>query len=566
MGKIIMYLLESSAVLAFFYLLYVLILRRETFFSLNRFFLLGILVFSMLFPFMSFDFNPGKVEVLEHPVKEISKFRMSYFDTMAKWEFENFSGSVSAETAVNANSAEGSGFRWLSIVITGFLMLYAIGVVVCLSRVTMALRWLWKMIATYPHEKIDNMKVVKLPNPVAPFSFLEYVFIHEGTAGSPEFDQILAHEKTHIQQRHSIDLIFVQLVAAFLWFNPLIWKLIKSLKTTHEYIADEKIMNAGYSLVEYQTMLLSQLISNNSYGLVHNFNLSFIKKRIAMMKNNKSGWSGKVKVAGTIIAGVVASIIFVQCNSKIEEQVSPEPIESVAAAFTNGINLPVLPEIRYKFNGDLNDAVNLTIAGDKVMINEKDCELGEMVSAIEKSGLSEKGIIVTRIDKDQKMKLVRDVLQELRKADRRKLLYLGQTRDGKKVETALLLPPTAEHAINKYNVKPVLDPEEYIAAGKLDPLRIDLGRKVEDITGQEIYDFVMSHVNKNSTDYLVVAKYNDDDTYGHYLSNFLLIQEGFRKIYEEQAQKVFGKDYYDLGKEEFASIRKNIPMSVAVSD
>jgi beta-lactamase regulating signal transducer with metallopeptidase domain len=153
------------------------------------------------------------------------------------------------------------------------------------------------MIAIYPHAEMDGVKIIKLPFPTAPFSFFRYVFVRDEMVGTPEFDHILAHERTHIQQKHSLDLIFVQLLAAFLWFNPVIWLLIKSLKTTHEYIADKKIINSGYSLVEYQTLLLKQLISNNSFGLVHNFNLSFIKKRITMMTHKKSGWSGKVKVA-----------------------------------------------------------------------------------------------------------------------------------------------------------------------------------------------------------------------------------------------------------------------------
>ena len=165
--------------------------------------------------------------------------------------------------------------------------------------------------------------------------------------GTPEFDQILAHERTHIQQKHSIDLIFVQLLAAFFWFNPVIWRLIKSLKTTHEYIADKKIINSGYSLVEYQTLLLKQLISNNSFGLVHNFNLSFIKKRITMMKNKKSGWSGKVKVAMTIAITLIGGAIIIQCNSRIDEQVSLKSEIPSTLEFAQGVDLPRLPETGY---------------------------------------------------------------------------------------------------------------------------------------------------------------------------------------------------------------------------
>lgn len=95
MINLIIYLLESSAILASFYLLYVLVLKRETFFSLNRFFLIGILVFSMLFPLLSFDFNPNKAVSMKGPIEEISKFRMSYYEAMASWEFDSRSTPVS---------------------------------------------------------------------------------------------------------------------------------------------------------------------------------------------------------------------------------------------------------------------------------------------------------------------------------------------------------------------------------------------------------------------------------------------------------------------------------------
>ncbi|MBL6445874.1 hypothetical protein JMN32_06120 [Fulvivirga sp. 29W222] len=563
MIKTIMYFLESGAVLAFFYLLYVLVLRRETFFNLNRFFLLGILVFSIVVPWMSFDFNPAGVQLLEQQVQEISKFRTSYYDAMAKWEFENFGERPMGKGEEYAVSKE--TFDWVDLGVNTLVAFYIIGVAVCLSRVVVGLYKLWRMSVIYPRQSLGDLIVVRLPDPIAPFSFLHYVFVHEDMVGSSEFEQILAHERVHIQQRHSFDLIFVQVLASFLWFNPLIWRLIKSLKATHEYIADEKIMNSGYSLVEYQTMLLSQLISNNSNGLVHNFNLSFIKKRIAMMKNNKSGWSGKIKVAMTILATVISSVIFIQCNSGIDEQVSEATsVGTEVEGLTDEVNLPVLPATKYKFNGG-TDVLNLSVSNDKIAVNGKYYQLEEVKGAVEKANLPHEAVIIARIDKDQKMGFVRDVIWELRRADKRKLLFLGQTKEGEKVEVAMMLPPTPENVI-KFNYVPFPDAEEMIASGRVDPLRVNFGESREYNMKQKVYDFVMEHVKKNSSDYLVLAKYDDEDLYIDYLNNFLMTQEAFRQIYQTKAQEVFGKDYYDMGKEEFAKVRKSIPMSIFVDD
>ncbi|MFT7034837.1 MAG: hypothetical protein ACJA2S_003355 [Cyclobacteriaceae bacterium] len=193
------------------------------------------------------------------------------------------------------------------------------------------------------------------------------------------------------------------------------WKLIKSLKTTHEYIADKKIINAGYSLVEYQSLLLRQLISNNSFGLVHNFNLSFIKKRITMMKIKESGWTGKVKVAMAVASAIIIGGVIVQCNSKIDDQISVVP-ESLVADFSDEVNLSVLPETGFKYTGDLSDALNFTIIGDKLSINGEYYGLEGVIPVIENSGLTEKGIIVMKVDKKQDMKVVSDVHMKLRKA------------------------------------------------------------------------------------------------------------------------------------------------------
>lgn len=563
MTKVIMYLAESGAVLAFFYLLYVLVLKRETFFNLNRFFLLGILVFSIVFPFMSFDSSPAKIPLLEQQVQEISKFRMSYYDAMARWEFENFREKPLAGGKEYVESE--ATFNWADFGIKAFLTLYVIGVALCLSRITVGFYRLWRMTVIYPKENVDGLKVVRLPNPVAPFSFLNYVFVHKDTVVSPEFEQILAHEKVHVEQRHSLDLIFVQFLASFLWFNPLIWKLIKSLKATHEYIADEKIMNSGYSLVEYQTMLLSQLISNNSNGLVHNFNLSFIKKRITMMKNNKSGRSGKVKVAMALSVVVLSSVIFIQCNSGIDEQVSHNVEHSSVVDFAHGVDLPVLPETKYKFTGDMEDAVDLTITGNQVMINGKGYGLDEVVPVLKEVTQSERSIMILRVDKDQRMKFVREVMDQLREADRRKLLYLGKNAQGEKVEVALLLPPSKQD-MAKYHETPLPDPYELVASGQLKSLKIDLGQNESVETRQKVYDFVMGHVKNSSRDYVVIGDYADEDRFGDYLVNVLDIQEGFKLVYQEKALEIHEKDYLELEKEEFAAIRKEIPMAVHIAN
>jgi hypothetical protein len=557
MAKVIMYLLESSLLMAFFYLIYILILRKETFFSLNRFFLLGILIVSLMFPLLSLDFIPAKVVAVERPIEEISKFRMSYYEAMALWEFESNSRRSSLEGTFE-NKASFSSINWIKIFFGLILVIYAIGIVVCLSRTVWTIRWIQKMISISPNLERDGVQVIKIRHPIAPFSFFKYVFVYDAMIDSPEFNHILAHEKTHIEQRHSIDLIFVQLLAAFFWFNPVIWRLIKSLKTTHEYIADKKIISSGYSLVDYQTLLLKQLISNNSMGLVHNFNLSFIKKRITMMKNKKSGWQGKLKVAMAITATIVCSAIIIQCNSKLEEQADIDSKKILNNEFTERIHLPILPKTGYATKGDSTDILTLNVAEDKLTINGDHYELNEIGAVIEKGGVpSIAGHIVMRVDKDQKMEFVRAIEMELRKANRRKTLYVGQTKEGAKVESAIILPVVEESSPTTMDL---------INSGKIDLLKIDVGDNAGIANQQKVYDFLKRHIQQQSSDYVVSVRYDRDDTYNVYLQNLTYVKEGFNQVYQERSHEMFGKDYYDITTEEYSAVRKNAPMAISIAE
>lgn len=561
MAKLIIYQLESSAVLAFLYIIYMLALSRETFFNFNRSFLIGMLVFSLVFPLMRVDFNATRIITVERPINAISKVRMSYYQAIVMWEFEGYRATRQTITQGYASKPLPPNINWVKISFTTLLILYGIGVGVCLSRLVWALRWIRKMITTYPLEIMDGMKVIKVPNQIAPFSFLNYIFVYEAVVNTAEFDQILLHEKTHIQGRHSIDLLFIQFLAAFFWFNPLVWRLIKSLKMTHEYIADKAILHSGYSLDDYQALLLRQLVSNHSFGLVHNFNLSFIKKRITMMKNKPSGGLGKAKVAMVMATTMLITILLLQCNSKIEDQILIKPqVTSIPVDdFTHGINLPVLPQTGYVFEGKLSAALNLTISANKLTINGESHAVDEIIEVIEKGRYPMDVTVVMRIDKDQTMDFVRVVQRQIRKAALLKVLYLGQTSMGAKVETPLLLPPLPANSL-------LPTTEDLMGSEKIELLKIDLGNNDGPENQQKVYNFVKSQISKQSENYVISAAYKDDDTYKEYLLNLIYIKEGFNQIYQERAHQMFRKDFYKTDKEQYLAVRKGIPTAISIAE
>ena len=110
----------------------------------------------------------------------------------------------------------------------------------------------------------------------------------------------------------------------FQWFNPLAWQIRKALKTTHEYIADRHVLDKGIERIDYQALLLRQVIGYHSVELVNNFNLKPIKKRIAMMNRNKSGWAAKLRASLVIPVSIILFFLFAEFTLKGTDGVSAD--------------------------------------------------------------------------------------------------------------------------------------------------------------------------------------------------------------------------------------------------
>lgn len=283
------------------------------------------------------------------------------------------------------------------------------------------------------------------------------------------------------------------------------------------------------------------------------------------MKNRRSGWPGKVKVALAIAGTLIVSAAIIQCNTKLDE----DPMQS-GSAVGNGVkgsvNLPVLPKTGYHFDGDNNDVLTFVIAGDKLTIDGQPYRADEIASVIEIKGIpTHSATMVMHVDKDQKMRLVRDVEMALRKADRRKILYVGIGTDGSKVETPIMLPPTPEDA-KRLGVFVESDIAKAEADGRTAILKFGAGENAGNDNQQKVHSFVKEHLDKASTDYVVSLKYDDEDSYGAFLTNLHFIREGYIQIYQERSKALFGKDYYDISKEEYKAVRMNAPMAISIAE
>ena len=124
-----------------------------------------------------------------------------------------------------------------------------------------------------------------LKNIFYPHTFLRYIFYNKYNYEQSLIPkEVLWHEEAHVKQRHSIDILFIELLQVFLWFNPIIYFTKSAIKLNHEFLADEGVLNKGIVPSTYQHTLLSFTSSTSEYNLVSGIHYSSIKKRFKIMK------------------------------------------------------------------------------------------------------------------------------------------------------------------------------------------------------------------------------------------------------------------------------------------
>ncbi len=302
------YLIHSSLLLAVCYVYYWLVLSRQTHFVLNRWVLLGCLLCALLLPLISiptaWSFRQTRAEQIESSPRDQgdglplatdqrnnsaqSRERVAPITSMPK-------GSPSAEISPGERRSTDRG--WLSSIPnwrTLLSYLYFIGVVVAGLNFLLQLGHIvWRIIKNPSHDT-GNFHLVELSVDEAPSSFLRYVFLNPERYDEDTFHQIVEHEQIHVAQRHSIDLILVELVLIFQWFNPFAWLYRRAVEHNLEYLTDAAILKAGQDTEDYQMNLVKVAVPNYASGLVTSYNQSFLERRILMMgarrSSTRSSW------------------------------------------------------------------------------------------------------------------------------------------------------------------------------------------------------------------------------------------------------------------------------------
>lgn len=186
---------------------------------------------------------------------------------------------------------------------------------------------------------------------IPPFSWMKWIVMSSKDLESGN-KHILEHEKAHVRLRHSLDVLLMDLISAFQWFNPAIWLLRRDLRAIHEFEADDSVLKGGADIKEYQYSLIRKAVSASGYSITNSFNHSIFKNRITMMSKPKASVMRGLKVL--YIIPLICGSLALNARTVVDYSgnVSDDKVsESPANQQQN-----VVPDERPKFNGgDANE-------------------------------------------------------------------------------------------------------------------------------------------------------------------------------------------------------------------
>jgi TonB family protein len=307
MNPIIIYFIKSTLGTGIFFLAYVLIIKKQRDFRFNRYYLVFSTVLAAIIPLINTEMATTH---FQNPINQITGIPLQ----------EVIIGQVSGPA--------------LSLDVTWETLLYVIywiGLIFMTGRFMISLFQLYNLITKSETKNNDKLKIIFPKEKLPVFSFFHWVFINRDFYENQEAQSILQHEKVHVDQKHSIDLIALQLLCIFQWFNPFLYLIKKSVKENHEFIADGDICLSTNPLSAYQMLLFSQASGIEFSPLTNNFNYSLLIKRMIMMKNEKSPKNSTLKIFGALIA---LSLTLFACNNA--KQTSPESPNKAAIVTNDG--------------------------------------------------------------------------------------------------------------------------------------------------------------------------------------------------------------------------------------
>ena len=292
---LLMYQIEVGLCLIAFYLLWKLLLSRETFHRFNRVALLLVMVLAMVLPWIQFTIaSPTPVA---NPIVMLEELII---------------------TPASATQPEQVNSFWNIMNIAN--VLYFIGVALVAAWLLHSQWSLHRLLRKGRKELLPGGVTLHIiPGDQAPFSYFKHIVINEQDYQDNQ-REILVHEQAHFRLGHSWDVLFIELMTMFQWWNPAAWLIGRELRQVHEYEADEAVVNQGVDVKQYQLLLIKKSVGDQLFSMANNFNYQSLKKRIRMMTINKSSRLRQLRALAVVPVTALALLAFANPTTETADE------------------------------------------------------------------------------------------------------------------------------------------------------------------------------------------------------------------------------------------------------
>jgi beta-lactamase regulating signal transducer with metallopeptidase domain len=343
----LIYFAKVNGLLVVFYLMYVLFLRKETFFTSNRWYLLLGLISSFALPLITFT-KTVWVESKPFVFREMTNFEPVIIDNVTKIE----------ET-----------FNWNAL----FIAFYLIITLVVLFKIGFEVISFYKSIENQQSIKEKHFTLIHSSNTNNPFSFFGYIVVNQQHFSEEELNHILIHESIHVKQKHSFDVLLSRIMCALLWINPVVWLYRKAIIQNLEFIADHETFLTINNKHAYQKTLLKVVTNNKQLTITNQFFQSLIKKRIVMLNTNPSHKKNSWKYAVVLPVLVAFTLLFqieivAQEKQNTTEKVTYSVSSNYSSILTKNTSDQEIKELEKTFS---DERQKLTISNVKRNSNDE---------------------------------------------------------------------------------------------------------------------------------------------------------------------------------------------------
>ncbi len=267
MNEFGIFLYESGISLSVLYVFYWFLLRKETYFSLNRIILISTLLLALIIPFI-------RITITGHA----EQGSIIYI-------FDRF---IMDPLVVSPETEQANKIQSISLIQIIYFIYFAGVIFFCLKFFVQFFQ-IFKLVKKYGTRKLFGYKIVPIDNNLSPFSFFNFIFINPDKIEENELKNVLYHEGEHARRLHTLDIILLEIICIIQWFNPFIWFYKLALREIHEYEADLRVIKNGENKLNYQQLIIQQVFGNQFFQVVHHLlTNSLIKKRITMMTKIES--------------------------------------------------------------------------------------------------------------------------------------------------------------------------------------------------------------------------------------------------------------------------------------